>query len=83
MRVALRRVEFVLATGLASDVTGIIPRENVRLEVLPATPRVDLILGPAVNTAGGTRWEVCVDATIPLHRVAFGLIAPAGKQYPL
>jgi hypothetical protein len=40
---------------------------------------IDLQLGPAVQTASGTRWEVCVPrASEEFHRVAFGLIAPTG-----
>ncbi|HEX5065075.1 MAG TPA: hypothetical protein VFY49_03110 [Myxococcota bacterium] len=56
-----------------------VPIPNVRLVNGIPLPVLDLQLGPAVQTASGTRWEVCVPrASEEFHRVAFGLIAPAG-----
>ncbi|MGH0031140.1 MAG: thrombospondin type 3 repeat-containing protein [Myxococcota bacterium] len=63
----------------AEDAMGAIPLTEVRLVNGLPLPVLDLELGPAVATSGGTRWDVLLkNAGDEFHRVAFGLIAPAG-----
>ena len=51
----------------------------IRLVNSAPLPILDLELGPAVETASGTKWEVrVVRSNDEFHRLAFGLIAPAG-----
>jgi hypothetical protein len=65
--------------SLAEAGAGPIPDMKVRLTNGVPLPILDLELGPAVVTSGGTRWEVLLkNATAEFHRVAFGLIAPFG-----
>jgi hypothetical protein len=64
---------------LAEDAMGPIPLPETQFVNGVPFPIVDLKLGPAVTTAGGTRWEVLLqNATAEFHRVGFGLIAPLG-----
>ena len=63
---------------VAYDGLGPIPLEDIRLVNGLPLPRATLALGPPEATAGGTRWEVCLTGTVEFHRIAFGLIAPAG-----
>jgi hypothetical protein len=71
-----------LAEGCHLDGTpcgGAIPTTDLRLANGVPAPILDLELGPAVDTVGGTRWEVLLrNAGTEFHRVAFGLIAPFG-----
>jgi hypothetical protein len=54
---------------------------DLRLVNAAPLPKLDLELGPAVETGSGTRWEVCIPrAEHEFHRVAFGLIAPLGTD---
>lgn len=64
--------------NLAEDAAGAIPLTEVRLVNGLPLPIANLELGPAVQTQGGTRWEVCLTGSEEFHRVAFGLIAPTG-----
>jgi hypothetical protein len=60
-----------------------VPLDDIRLVNGIPLPILDLELGPAVQTASGTRWEVrAVRASDEFHRVAFGLIAPSGTDTP-
>jgi hypothetical protein len=62
---------------IAGNVT--VPLTDIRLVNGMPLPILDLELGPAVQTASGTRWEVrAVRSNAEFHRVGFGLIAPAG-----
>jgi hypothetical protein len=65
----------------AEDGSGAVPVTDLRLVNAAPLPKLDLELGPAVETASGTRWEVCIPrADHEFHRVAFGLIAPVGTD---
>jgi hypothetical protein len=68
--------------GLALAATAgpvAVPQTDIRLVNGIPLPILDLELGPAVQTASGTRWEVrAVRSNAEFHRVAFGLIAPSG-----
>jgi hypothetical protein len=64
--------------NLAEDAAGAIPFSDIRLVNGLPLPVANLELGPAVQTSGGTRWEVCLTGSEEFHRVAFGLIAPTG-----
>jgi len=67
--------------NLAEDAVGAIPLTEVRLVNGAPLPILDLELGPAIETASGTKWEVRVSrANEEFHRVAFGLIAPSGTD---
>ena len=41
-------------------------------------PQVSLTLEPATGGVPGHRWQVELDTNLELHRVTFGLVAPAG-----
>ena len=63
----------------AEDASGAVPLSDLRLVNGIPLPILDLELGPAVETASGTRWEVRIArSSDEFHRVAFGLIAPVG-----
>jgi hypothetical protein len=66
---------------VAETAAGPVPITDIRLINAAPLPKLDLELGPAVVTGGGTRWEVCIPrADHEFHRVAFGLIAPVGTD---
>ncbi|MBW2527321.1 MAG: FG-GAP repeat protein, partial [Deltaproteobacteria bacterium] len=68
-----------VTANLAEDAAGAVPLSDIRLVNGIPLPILDLELGPAVQTQAGTRWEVRIkNASSEFHRVAFGLIAPAG-----
>jgi hypothetical protein len=73
---------FGLAIAMTSPTVSV-PLTDIRLVNGIPLPILDLELGPAVETATGTRWEVrAVRASDEFHRVAFGLIAPSGTDAP-
>ena len=64
---------------LASDAMGAVPITEIELVAGDPIPRATIRLGPAVVDGGNTRWDVLLlNADDRFHRVAFGLVAPAG-----
>jgi hypothetical protein len=67
---------------LVETAGGPVPLSDIRLKNADPVPLLDIELGPAVQTAGGVKWEVrarrVVGSVDEFHRVAFGLLAPPG-----